>query len=159
MVGSISPSVFFTAIPKLAKSSKTSVLPNLVKILLKALPITAPPRAVRSCTTVTTPISSLKEILASTAEEALRFKASERCSELTANFASTAASLSTIVAEFSPCSLKVPNTAVKVSTAEDALIPESFAKFIASAVRRKTFSESKPCLANSFAASLTISKL
>jgi hypothetical protein len=77
--------------------SKSTTLPRCkrVKIVLKELPITAPPRAVVCCAEVTMAISSFKLTPDCAALLPTRARASARSAELTAKAASTLANLLT----------------------------------------------------------------
>ena len=85
VAGSIAPVVMSRVSTPIARNFFwTSVLPILVKMVLNALPITAPPRAVLCCTAVVMANNSSMLTPASTADEPTRDIALARSSELTA---------------------------------------------------------------------------
>ena len=96
MVDLILPLASVLSTPKLSNKFTTLPLCSLVKIVLKELPITAPPRAVVCCAEVTIAISSFNETPDCAALLPTRLIASAKSSELTANAASTLANLLTI---------------------------------------------------------------
>ena len=123
-----------------------------MKIVFKALPITAPPRAVVCCTEVTIPSNSSKLTPASLAEDPTRWIASERSLELTANLASTAASLLTTSVVVRASFVNEFTAAVRASVLETTSRPERRVKIRASLVLLSVSSSPKPCLENSVAA-------
>ena len=130
-----------------------------MKIVLNALPITAPPLAVFCWAAVTTPISWSIETPASDADWPVRLIAAARSSALTANSTSTAAILLITCVEVRPALLKVFIAAVRFLTESADFMPVNLVKIKASFVRFKVSSMLKPCLANSVAASATTSKV
>ena len=94
-----------------------SVLPNLAKIVLKALPITAPPRFVLSSTTVIIDKSSSNETPATRAEAPALSSPLIKSSVETANLVSTSDNLSPISATVIPDASKPLIAAVSPATA------------------------------------------
>ena len=152
------PSASNTAIPKSCKADRVSVLPNLAKIVLKALPMTAPPRWVLSWTVVIKPRSSSKDTPATRAEAEALSKPLIKSSVETANFVSTSASLSAMSATVRPAPSKPLIAAVNPATACWESIPATRTSFKAVSTLDKDSSTLKPWRANSKAPSATWSK-
>ena len=157
------PSTFcsasLVATPRDSRAVITLGLCILVKIVLNALPITAPPRAVTCWVAATMPNSSSNPTPAVEAVLPTRLKASAKSAELTANAASTAANLFVISAEVYAAALYPLITAVSAETESAAFIPEIRVRINASFALLRVSSTPNPCLANSLAASATTAKL
>ena len=143
------------ATPISSRASLTDDLCILVNILLNALPITEPPRAVICCTLVTAANNSSKLTFAPWAVDPALARAFAKSSVLTAKAASTVASLLTSSVVVNAVEPKLFTAAVKVSTDFAASIPDNLVRIIASFIRLRVSSAPKPCRDNSTAASDT----
>ena len=133
-----------TLTPKSCKVVKFSKLCSLVNIVLKELPITAPPRAVFCCTAVMTPTSSLKSTPAWFATDADLFIPSIKSLSETAAAAAADDSLLRISELSSPDFLKELIAAVKPDTDSAAPRPDKRLKTIESFSLFKTSSALRP---------------
>ena len=151
--GSTAPVNVLTATPISSNCLIDSGLCILVKIVLSPLPITAPPRAVVCCNEVMIPTKLSSSTPASIATAPARSRPLIKSSELTANFTSTAASLSIISVVVRPASPKALTAAVNPETASAASRLVIRVKVKASLVLFKTSATLKPWRENSRAAS------
>ena len=156
--GKALPAASVVATPICCSASRVLGLWSLVKIVLNALPIFAPPLAVICWAAVTTAMVSFNETLADSAELATRLIASARSAELTANAASTAAILSTTSVVVNASLRKELSAAVKATTEAVRSSPDKRLKTMASLVLCRVSAALKPCLENSAAASAAAPK-
>ena len=132
------------AIPKLFNNSIFSGRPARVKIDFKALPITAPPRAVLCCKAVIADKVSLRDTPASCAVLPTRDKPSAKSSVETAKALSKFVNLSTKSPELLSSLENVFIAAVIASTAFVASIPAILVRVKASLVLLNCSSKLKP---------------
>ena len=159
MAGKILPCTSCTCTLKASKAVRVSRRCNLVKIVLRALPITAPPRPVCCCTAATMAFNSSKLTLASTAAEPTRPKPSIRSRAETANLVSTATNLLRASVVVKELCWKALTVAVRALTALSAFTPVKRTSTRASAVRFRDSFNPKPWRANSNAPLDASSKL
>ena len=159
VAGNILPCMSVTCIPRLLSRSKFSDLPIRVKIVLKELPITAPPRAVFCWTAVIIPPSSSILTPANSATDAERLKPSMRSLSDTANWLAALLILLRTSPVVKPAFVKLLTAAVNPDTASAALMPESLDKISESLSLFVTSVALKPCLESSNAASATVSNV
>ena len=131
----------------------------LVKIVLRAFPITGPPRAVVCCRDAIRPSRVSIFSPASTATAPALSIPFVRSSALTANLTSTAAILSIILVVFKVASPSPLIAAVNPFTDSAASIPVSLVRVRASLVLLRVSSIERPCRENSRAASAATLKL
>ena len=130
----------------------------LVNIDLKALPITAPPRAVLCSTAVIRARSSSNFTPASSAVEPARLNPSARSCAETAKAVSTATILLTICSAVNPAEVNPFIAAVRAFTDCSALNPDIRVRIKAALSLFALSSAPSPCLANSAAPPATVLK-